>query len=124
MNRLYCPDCGNYLMGSDGDCHNCHCGWMQPLSQDSELQSKIAALEFEIDQLRQQNKDLYLDAKRYQWIKHNISEEVYQRPDEYVGVKTKYVLPFLMAYAEFCGQISLDQAIDFKLEDQNKGDTN
>lgn len=28
--KLYCPDCGNYLMAGDGECHDCHCGWTQP----------------------------------------------------------------------------------------------
>ena len=29
MQKLYCPECSNYLMGGDGECHNCHCGWNQ-----------------------------------------------------------------------------------------------
>lgn len=56
-------------------------------------------------------------AERYDWIKDNIEEVVYQRADEFVGTKTKYVLPFLHAYADFTGQISFDEAIDFKLEE-------
>ena len=27
---LYCGDCNDYLMGSDGECHDCYCGWKQP----------------------------------------------------------------------------------------------
>lgn len=30
MKLLYCPSCSNYLMASDGDCHDCPCGWKQP----------------------------------------------------------------------------------------------
>lgn len=29
MQRLYCPQCGNYLMCGTGDCVDCHCGWKQ-----------------------------------------------------------------------------------------------
>lgn len=36
MQRLYCPKCSNYLMGSDGECHDCPCGWRQDPEQDSE----------------------------------------------------------------------------------------
>lgn len=35
MQLLYCPDCNNYLMAGDGECHDCHCGWKQP-TNDSE----------------------------------------------------------------------------------------
>jgi len=27
--KLYCPECNNYLMASDGECHDCPCGWEQ-----------------------------------------------------------------------------------------------
>ncbi|EIW6162754.1 hypothetical protein MF451_003751 [Salmonella enterica subsp. enterica serovar Saintpaul] len=30
LTKLYCPQCGNYLMGSDGNNHDCLCGWEQP----------------------------------------------------------------------------------------------
>ena len=30
MKYIYCDDCSNYLMGSDGECHDCSCGWKQP----------------------------------------------------------------------------------------------
>lgn len=30
MKKLYCGACGNYLMGGDGECHDCRCGWKQP----------------------------------------------------------------------------------------------
>lgn len=29
MGILYCPECNNYLMGGDGECHDCSCGWKQ-----------------------------------------------------------------------------------------------
>ena len=31
MTRLYCPDCSEYLEGGDGECHDCSCGWKQPV---------------------------------------------------------------------------------------------
>jgi len=119
MKKLYCGDCNNYLMGSDGDCHNCPCGWKQP--DDTRDNVSYDDMVDELEDLRSQVELLRADATRYDWIRKHIKEEVYQRPDEYVGVKTKYVLPLLMAYAEFCGQISLDQAIDFKIE-ESRGD--
>ena len=30
MKKLYCPECGNYLEGGDGELHNCLCGCKQP----------------------------------------------------------------------------------------------
>ena len=29
MERLYCPECGNYLEGGDGSMNDCYCGWKQ-----------------------------------------------------------------------------------------------
>lgn len=29
MGILYCPECSNYLMGGDGEYHDCSCGWKQ-----------------------------------------------------------------------------------------------
>lgn len=29
MEKLYCPECNNYLMAGDGHCHDCPCGWKQ-----------------------------------------------------------------------------------------------
>lgn len=34
--RLYCGDCGDYLMAGDGECKDCHCGWKQPIERCSE----------------------------------------------------------------------------------------
>ena len=28
--KLYCPECGEYLEGGDGELKDCHCGWKQP----------------------------------------------------------------------------------------------
>ncbi|MCX8980082.1 hypothetical protein NLN92_18935 [Citrobacter portucalensis] len=31
MTKLYCPECGAYLEGGDGENKDCHCGWKQPV---------------------------------------------------------------------------------------------
>lgn len=36
MSRLYCPECAEYLMAGDGECHDCSCGWCQPVDRDDE----------------------------------------------------------------------------------------
>lgn len=36
IESLYCHDCGNYLMAGDGHCHDCPCGWTQPVYEDLE----------------------------------------------------------------------------------------
>ena len=30
MKLLYCPICGEYLEGADGEMTDCVCGWKQP----------------------------------------------------------------------------------------------
>ena len=35
MKKLYCPECGNYLEGGDGDMQDCCCGWKQPEETES-----------------------------------------------------------------------------------------
>lgn len=57
--------------------------------------------------------ELWADAARYQWIESNVSE----RPtpgsmadSEYAEHKTQWVLPTLIAWADFCGPISFREA--------------
>lgn len=51
MSQLYCGDCQNYLMGSDGQCHDCGCGWKQPVEtyekENTELEAEVARLQKE-----------------------------------------------------------------------------
>lgn len=47
MSRLYCPECGNYLEGGDGECHDCSCGWRQPHECECEQNNEPDALTFE-----------------------------------------------------------------------------
>lgn len=39
MQKLYCGSCSNYLMGGDGECHDCPCGWKQPVEPREEDRS-------------------------------------------------------------------------------------
>ena len=32
MKHLYCPECGEYLEGGDGENQDCRCGWRQPIN--------------------------------------------------------------------------------------------
>ncbi|UTC25989.1 hypothetical protein [Phage vB_KsaM-C1] len=34
--RLYCPECGAYLEGGDGELKDCLCGWKQPENREQE----------------------------------------------------------------------------------------
>lgn len=65
--------------------------------------------------------DIERDAARYRWIKANVTEKLTEGSlrcnDLMFGEhKTQYVLPTLISWADFCGQITLDEAIDYKLE--------
>lgn len=31
MQKLYCHNCGEYLLCGTGDCVDCHCGWKQEI---------------------------------------------------------------------------------------------
>jgi len=64
------------------------------------------------------SQDLLKDAARYQWIKNNIKEKLIESEIEH---KTMYELPHLIAWADFCGAISLDEAIDMKIEKERGG---
>lgn len=57
------------------------------------------------------------DAERYTWIKNHAGEQLTQRSlmNEFSEHKTEYVFPRLIAWADFCGPITLDEAIDFKI---------
>jgi hypothetical protein len=63
-------------------------------------------------------RELEADAARYQWLKAHIGE----RPtslsgrNEFSEHKTEYVFPTLISWVDFCGPITLDEAIDFKIE--------
>ncbi len=49
MDRLYCPICNEYLEGGDGECHDCSCGWQQPVDdhEDLEVENLREALDYD-----------------------------------------------------------------------------
>lgn len=65
------------------------------------------------------------DADRINWLSEKSTEKVIQNQSEYVALKTKYEIPTLVAYADFCGQIPFRDAIDIammKSEEAVKGE--
>ena len=56
------------------------------------------------------------DARRYNWLKENMSERhsAVSARAEYGGVKLEHVFPQLNRWADFCGEITLDDAIDIE----------
>lgn len=83
--------------------------WLGNKYNDAEIQ--IAWLEWQLEQHKH-------DAARYRWIKNNIKEVLVESDIEH---KTVYELPNLTAWANFCGAISLDEAIDMKIEKERAG---
>lgn len=61
MKRLYCGDCGNYLMGSDGECHDCGCGWKQPVECECVVATDDAAFEA----IREENEQLKAEVEHW-----------------------------------------------------------
>ena len=43
--RMYCPECGNYLLNPVGECNDCHCGYRQPVQPESEVDCEYATTE-------------------------------------------------------------------------------
>jgi hypothetical protein len=69
MERMYCGDCSNYLMGSDGNCHDCYCGWTQTKEECNESQEAIIGCELMMDRIKQ----LSLNFDGYKHILHTIN---------------------------------------------------
>jgi hypothetical protein len=63
-------------------------------------------------------RELEADAARYQWLKRNVGEALTENSmkNEFSEHKMRYVFPTLISWADFCGPITLDEAIDFKIE--------
>lgn len=61
------------------------------------------------------------DADRYNWLKRNVKERLTDNSlkNEYSEHKTQYVFPVLIAFADFCGNIPLDEAIDIEINREN-----
>ena len=54
MTRLYCPECSEYLEGGDGECHDCSCGWKQPVET---FEDEASTLKVAYDELCEELKE-------------------------------------------------------------------
>lgn len=54
MTRLYCPECSEYLEGGDGECHDCSCGWKQPVET---FEEDVNTLKVAYDELCEELED-------------------------------------------------------------------
>lgn len=63
------------------------------------------------------------DAERMRWLRANVTETITPESlkGEFAEHKTMFVLPKLIAWADFCGQISFDEAIDYAIASAAKG---
>lgn len=86
------------------------CEWYQPVTEGDLLYAIP-------DTHRVVSVELLKDAERYAWLKSHVGEQRTQRSlmNEFSENKTEYVFPRLIAWADFCGQITLDEAIDLKI---------
>jgi len=71
----------------------------------------------EAKRLREENERMRKDAERYQWLALNVKEQLTQESlrEESTEHKTMYVLPKLVAWADFCGSISFSEAVDYAI---------
>lgn len=81
--QLYCPACSNYLMASDGECHNCPCGWNQPPStcedNDDEIQrlrKQVTDQQNEIERLREGILQIHITEDSYD-DEQSVLSEIY-----------------------------------------------
>ena len=78
-----------------------------------------------MNSLNEQMQQLEDDARRYRWIRDNIKQRLTDgscRGMDSLEHKTQYELPKLIAWADFCGEISLDDAIDIVMGCYKAGD--
>jgi hypothetical protein len=59
------------------------------------------------------------DAARYRWLRENIKERPMNQKAYAAEIipdtRLRYDLPVLVSWADYCGQIGLDQAIDYAM---------
>jgi hypothetical protein len=64
--------------------------------------------------------DASADTRRMDWLEKNVTETLTARSIQgeypYPEHKTKFVLPNLISWADFCGQIGFREAIDYAIE--------
>lgn len=61
---------------------------------------------------------------KFDWLCNNVSEQVIQNQSEYAALKTKYELPLMVAYADFCGDISFGDAVDIAMRNPDAQENN
>jgi hypothetical protein len=68
--------------------------------------------------LREESERLRKDAERFNWIALNAKEQLSPESlhGEFVEHKTMYVLPKLIAWADFCGNIQFTEAVDYAID--------
>lgn len=75
-----------------------------------------AALKSRAETAERQRDALRTDAARYRWLRSTVTERLTDASlngdPEHSEHKTEYVFPKLIAWTDFCGSISLDEAID------------
>ena len=65
MTRLYCLECSEYLEGGDGECHDCLCGWKQPVdTYEYEMSGEVRILEQQLDVAREFCRQYQLENKQ------------------------------------------------------------
>lgn len=78
---------------------------------------QLCDYEKEIDDLKLQLASVERDALRYQWFKENATLKLdVEGNEEICLVREWYEFPRLLAYSDCCGNIPLDEAVDFKIE--------
>jgi len=97
MSQLYCVECQNYLMGSDGECHDCSCGWKQPVetyvSENASLENERDELKEEIEALQAENAEL----KEINDSLHSSSKFTYENQKREIEALRKQVEEMLTA---------------------------
>lgn len=62
--------------------------------------------------------------RKFDWLCDNVSERVIQNQSEYAALKTRYELPLMIAYADFCGDISFEDAVDIAMRNIDEQENN
>lgn len=72
-----------------------------------------------IADLERRNGELEKDVARYQWLKRNVSERLTNKSllNEFSEHKCEFIFPKLISWADFCGQITFDEAIDMRIDE-------
>ena len=80
--------------------------------------SVTGVLAAEVRRLREENERLRKDAERFNWIALNAKEQLSPESlhGEFAEHKTMYVLPKLIAWADFCGNIPFTEAVDYAID--------